>query len=428
MKKFIFAMTFMFSLSSFAINYDEAENAALENSHDLRILKLQSQAASYGETKAMAGFLPTLELSARHLLTEQFEVLEVPFGGAVFAMPAIQPYTAAGVNARWNLFNGFQSTNALRAARSESAAARSSYDRALDEKRVQIRSLYSRALASQILVQVATQNIESLQSHLNDVGARIRSGISTRYDSLRAEVQLEEARTDKLSAENAVVSSRARLFEAMGIADDGKPLEGELTKDFTKVKLADIQARLQERNDRAALIAQRERADSLSKAAMGRALPAVSLYGNYEWYNNVNHSITEDDQRFRTAYGLGISLTWNLFEGGADYADHQRAILARQIADENVAKFDQSSQVQATEVQNKFNFDLINYNAKLSNVRKAEEAVRLAKGGLRAGTRTNTELLDAVVEMNRARAAAVKSQVEAIEDMGQLELTLGIRL
>jgi outer membrane protein TolC len=428
MKHLISFLVFFTSLSSFAMTYQEAVQTAMDNSHDLRILKLQSQSAAQSETKALSGFMPTLEMEGRHLFNERFEELEVPFNGETFVMPAIQPYTSLGFTAKWNLFNGFRDSYELQAARSEKAAAENSLNRALEEKRVQVRSLYSRALAAQILVQVAEQNIESLQSHLGDVSARIRSGVATRYDSLRTEVQLEEARTDKVAAENTVTSARARLFEALGVNDDGKPLAGELSTDFQKVNAKKIESRLQERNDRLALIAQRDRAESLSKASRSLWMPSVSLFGNYEWYNNINHSISEDDNRFKSAYGVGVMFAWNLFDGGKDLADHKKAVLTQQIAEENLAKFEQSSSVQAQDIQNKFNFDIINFNAKMSNVRKAEEAVRLAKGGMRAGTRTNTEILDAVVEMNRARAAAVRSQVEAIEDMGQLELALGVKL
>jgi outer membrane protein TolC len=77
------------------------------------------------------------------------------------------------------------------------------------------------------------------------------------------------------------------------------------------------------------------------------------------------------------------------------------------------------------EAKRRFNYDVINFKAKLSSIRKAEEAVRLARGGLKAGIRTNTEVLDAVVDLNRARAAALKSQIDAIEALGLLELSVG---
>ena len=121
-------------------------------------------------------------------------------------------------------------------------------------------------------------------------------------------------------------------------------------------------------------------------------------------------------------------MSWNLFDGGASLASQRQAALANKIADERVARFDQNMPVAVEEAKRRFSYDVINYNAKLSSIRKAEEAVRLAKGGVKAGTRTNTEVLDAVMDLNRAKASAVKSQIDAVEALGQLELSLGYAL
>jgi outer membrane protein TolC len=407
------------------LTYEEAVKSASENSHELKITRLEVASASFSETKAFAGFLPKLELEGRHLFSERFQELEVPFGGNTFSMPAIQPYSLLGVTASVNIFNGLRTTYDLQAARLEKDAAEFRLKRSQELKAAEIRTLFYRALGSQVLVQVADQNTASLERHLKDVNVRFRSGVSTRYDSLRIEVQLEDARTEKVAAENGVVIARAKLFEALGLPDDGTPLEGKLPDDFTKVDLNKALLTPESRMDRAALMANRERLESLAKGSRAHWMPSVALFGSYEWYNNINHSITESDERFKSDYALGVKFNWNLYDGGADVASQQQASLAHQMAEENVSKFDQNMQVALEEAKRRFSYDVISYNAKLSSIRKAEEAVRLAQGGLRAGTRTSAEILDAVMDLNRARAAAIKSQVDAIEALGQLEVSLG---
>lgn len=58
----------------------------------------------------------------------------------------------------------------------------------------------------------------------------------------------------------------------------------------------------------------------------------------------------------------------------------------------------------------------------------AEEAVRLAQGAVRVGTRTNTDVLDAMVELNRAKASLVKAQIDSIDSLGSVELAVGLLL
>lgn len=411
-----------------AITLDEAMKSADENSHEIKQLKLAAESTRWGEEKAFAGFLPRLDVEGRHLFSENFEILELEFQGTNVAMPAIQPYTSLGLTASIELFSGFQTLGELRAARAERAAAEHRLKRAQDRLHANLRTLFYRALGSQILVVVAQQNIETLDAHLRDVNLRVRSGVSTRYDALRTEVQLEDARTEKVAVENMVAVARAQFFEAIGLEDDGHPLVGKLPEDFSrydvkKIKSADVQ-----REDRVAQHLTLESQERLSTAAKAHWYPHVSLFANQEWYNNTSHAVWDADERFKNAYAVGVQLKWNIFDGGAQYASQRQAEISRQIAFEKLAQIDQATPVEIEEAKRKLSYNVINYKAKLSSIRKAEEAVRLARGGLKAGTRTNTEVLDAAVDLNRAKAASVKSQVEAIEALGQLELAVGHEL
>lgn len=426
MKKWIPSLILIFvSSASLALTFDEASKVASQNSREIKILRLQTESAKWGERKALSRYLPKVEIHGRHLTDERFEELEVPFNGDVFVMPAIQPYSLLGVTATLNIFDGFHTTHEFAAARASQRAAQYRLKRAEDQNRAQIRTLFYTALGSQILVDVANQSLLALQNHLNDINVRVRSGVSTRYDSLRVEVQLEEAKTEKVAAENAVVLARARLFESLGVPDDGKPLTGQMPEDFAKIDVNNMQLADGPRLDRAALIAERDSLRSHSKAAKSHWYPSVSLFGNYEWYNNINHSITESDERFKSAYAVGLNFTWDIYDGGADWASQKQALLESQMAELKLAQLEQNIPAHLDEAKRHFSYNVLNYKAKVISSKKAEEAVRLAKGGLRAGTRTNTEVLDTVVDWNRSRAAVVKSQLEAIQALGDLELAAG---
>jgi outer membrane protein TolC len=413
------------ALPAAAVTLDEAKSAAIVNSSEVKQLKYGAESAQLNETKAFAGFLPRVEISGRHLFQEQFEELDLGFMGIPGAMPAIQPYTNYGITATYEIFSGFQGINQLSAAKAGSRVAENSVRRAEDKVSTHIRTLFYKALASQILVDVADQNIRTLEGHSHDVDARIRSGVSTRYDLLRVEVQLEDARTEKVGAESNVIVARARLFQAMGVADDGKPLVGELPTDFNRYKTETLSLKDITRVDREAATLQVEEAHLSTRAAMSHWLPRVSLFGTQEWYNNYNHAVFDEDAHFKPASSLGVQMKWTLFDGGADLATQRQAALTEKIAAEKVRQFDEALPADLEEAKKRFAYDIINYKAKLSSVRKAEEAVRLARGGVRAGTRTNTETLDAVVDLNRAKAASVKAQIDAVEALGQLELIVG---
>lgn len=416
-----FILGLVTSISAHALSLSDAINKSQDNSLDIKQLKLESEATSWQKNKAWAEFLPKVSLDARHISDERFE--SVPFGGQDVVIPA--DYTSLGVSAEWNIFAGFKDVYEVSAANSETRAMSEKLKYAEQQNQVLIRTLYAKALGSQVLVEVADQNIAALEKHLADVSSRVRSGVSTRYDSLRVEVQLEDAKTEKATATSSVAVARAKLFEAIGIADDQLALSESLPENFLKVDLTQATVNTSSHADRESLLAETQAAQAHARSSQSHWYPKVSLFANYDWYNNYNHSITQDDEYFKSAYMIGFNLKWNLFDGGASYATQQQSALKSQISDLKLSKYDQNTSVSLEEAKSRFNSDVLNYKAKLSSVKKAEEAVRLAKGGVSAGILKNTDVLDAVVDLNRAKAAAIKSQVDAIEALGQLELILG---
>lgn len=427
--KFLFAFavsaTALTTLPAGALTLDEAVGTVSTNSHDLKEMRLQLEASRLAEVRAFAANLPRLEFSANHLFTEKFQELELAFGGSNVVIPAIQPYTTIGVGASLEVFGGFRSTNSVRAARLGFEANQHRLQRVEQQTHAEIRTLFYQALGSQVLVDVADQNIQTLENHMKDVNSRVRGGLSTRFDTLRVEVQLEDARTEKLSAQNRVITARARLFQALGVADDGKALIGQLPEDFSHYDVTKLTAKESVREDRAAQLKEIERSSALMKVANSHWYPNVRLFAAQDWYNNYNHAIFESEERFKSAYSVGLQLKWNLYDGGASVADEQLAVLERQIANERLGRLDESVPVDIEDSKNRLAYDVATYKAKLSSVHKAEEAVRLAKGALRAGALTNTEVLDVVLDLNRAKAAAVKSQIDAVDAIGKLEMALG---
>jgi outer membrane protein TolC len=421
----VFSFAMACSLSGQALTLEEAVQTNYNSSHELKQLRLESESRKWGETKAFAGYLPKLELSASHLFDERFEELELEFNGASLVMPAIQPYTSLGLSASVEIFSGFQTVNETAAAQAASLAAAHRLTRAEQKATATVRTLFFKALGSQALVDVAQQNIATLESHMKDVQARVRGGLSTRFDTLRFEVQLEEARSEKLASENNVVIQRAKLFQTIGTSDDGKPLVGKLPEDFSRIDLSKLDQKESVREDREALVLTAQEYASSAKAAQAHWYPRISVFGSQEWYNNYNESITGSDERFKSAYSVGMLLRWNLYDGGSSFANQRQLALSHQAAIEQLAKIDDSVPVEIEEAKRRLSYNIINYTAKMSSVRKSEEAVRLARGALSAGAITNTEVLDVVLDLNRAKAATVKSQIDAVEALGDLELALG---
>ncbi len=122
---------------------------------------------------------------------------------------------------------------------------------------------------------------------------------------------------------------------------------------------------------------------------------------------------------------MGVNLTWNLFDGFASSAKDHQSIEQKHQAETQLRTLKLKSKQDFEFWKRKLNYYIINYEARLNDIQKSLESVRLAKEGVKVGSRTNTDLLDAEAEVYKAQAGAVNAQMGFIESYYNLELTLG---
>jgi outer membrane protein len=410
-----------------------AQKEALEHSPAYQKALAQDRAASWGQVEALSeGFLPHVTVKGQHFFDVNYSTLNVEFGTpSPVVFPGIYPKTTLSLDADFDLFDGFRNVHRLDAANNDRRAARILSGFSLLSLEEQVRIKFYQALAARMLSDMADQNVKTLEDHRRIVEDQLENGQATKYDVLRVEVQLSEARSDKLQADDNVALARESLAQAMGTAGDDRPLRGTLPELDVEAILKEVsgmdigqspELRVKEFQARAA--------QDQSAASHGFWFPKVSLIGEYQWYNSPDYLLTgvTDSNDFRTDYFIGATATWDILDGGLSLA---KANQASEQAQEAQADY------RAAELQAPYDFDLWKrklvssmslYRAKQTDVEKAKESARLATVGFEAGTRTTTDVLDAELEEYRASAGLVQSQVDALEALMNLELVTGKRL
>jgi outer membrane protein TolC len=374
-----------------------------------------------------AGFLPKLELDAHHYFSEKYTNTAINFGQETLSFPGFYPTDVAALELSIPVFDGLSSYRSLQAAKLLEAAANAELSQTEFQLRQDIRLAFYKSLAAQQLQAVAEQNVKTLDDHLKQVDAQKSGGVATRYDVLRVQVQLSEAKADLMDAQDNYTTARKRLIQLMGMEDDNRILVGELPVPEAKVikDLAFTQVPA-ERADIAALNLRAEAANRTRQASEAWMVPSISLGGEYMWYQSQYFNNTvEDTGKYPNAYNIGVFLKWNLFDGGVAYARQKEASF-KAVEAEKVAR---SSKLQ---VPYDFEFwkrrylsNTDHYISKKFDITRSEESVRLAKEEERAGTRTSTETLDAELDLFRAKAGVVNALVNAAEAKIRLELALG---
>ncbi|MEO5666449.1 MAG: TolC family protein, partial [Bdellovibrionota bacterium] len=406
---------------------DDAVKEALGGSPKVERAASKAEEAAWGKTEALSGFLPSITLDANHIFEKKYMLLDINLGGNPASIAQVVPTTLFTLSAQIPLFDGLRNVNRFRAARAMENAARDESDWMRFQTEQEVGVLFYRALGSQALRDVAQQNAQTLEDHLKDVKAFQKAGIATNYEVLRVEVQASEARSELLNSTDNVEIARARLSEAIGRASDDRVLEGALPEPkedwISKLDLNDNSGR----KDLAAVESAAESA-RLQDTVAGRFwVPRIGAFGQYQYYNNRTDSFADWDV-YRNAYLVGINLSWNLFDGMGSIARAKQAAERRVQGEKTLELATLHSKQELDLWRRKFLYQCAVFRSRQSDVSKTDESVRLAKSGRKAGTRTNTDLLDAEAEAFRSKAGLVNAQIGALEALSNLQLALGRKI
>ena len=383
--------------------------------------------ASWKKTETYQSFLPSLTGAVNYVTNKRYMLVDVKLGNTPVAIEQIIPTTLYSLTASVPLFDGFTGTYRYWAGqKNEQAAQHDLQWNQFQTARLTTLQFY-KSLAAQQLKEVSEQNLKTLHDHLKDVQALKKAGVSTNYDVLRVEVQESEAQSEVQNTVDNYELSKFKLGEMLGKDKETRDLSGQLpvinSQMAEKIKNLEI-------GQRKDLLALKDKVDSLyylDTAASRYWVPRISAYGQYQYYNNKNDSFN-DDSAFREAYQVGLNLTWNFFEGFSSLAkSHQVSSQALQLDKTlQIARLKASQDFEFW--KRKFNYFRNVYTSKIADIGKSSEAIRLAREGRRAGTRTNSELLDAELDLFRSRAGLVNAQMGAIEALINLELASGQQL
>ncbi len=411
-----------------ALSMNQAVSEAIGNSPVVQKAQAEYQETSWKKTEAFSTFLPSLILTANYFTNTQYELVNpsIPGFGNI-AIPGIYPTTQAALNFTYPLFDGFQGIKKYSAAGLQENAAGDSLEWTKFQLESEVRIKFSKAVAAIKLEAAAEQNVKTVQDHVNQVTNLKRSGVATNYDLLRAEVQLNEAKTEFLQASDNVILSRKLLALALGSENDNRPLEGDLTLPRAD-KIKDLALPTQSSRKDIRAMEERTRASGkMADAAGDFWIPRLSFAAQGIQYNDLTTSAT-DWNNYRTAYSMGFFMTWNLFDGMVSIAKSQEA---------SYQKIQAEKSLRQAQLQVPYDFDFWKrrylyssslYDARKSDLEKSEESVRLARLSFRAGARTITEVLDAQLELFRSRSGVINAQVDSFEALTNIEMALGRRL
>lgn len=406
------------------LSLEQAILAAKEANPRLKTARSAANEASWRRLEAISGNLPHFSLDGMRLLDVRY--LAMPFGPQTVEVPN-PPRTSLTLNASWTIFDGLRTFHTYEAASLSEQAAQLDLERIILQIENETRLKYFQALGAQLLAEVAEQNIKTLQDHYKRTQELLTHGQATKFDLLRVKVQLSEAFPEKSSADDNAIIARRNLAQVMGLSDDPTPLVSKLAEPQRGAIPTEIRFEPQARADVQAIIDRAESSAKLHAAVLSTWLPSLTFAYQYQFYN-----VTSTDSVFSLPYSNAhmfmLNFTWNLFDGGASFSRQKQSFYRQQQAEAQAHALTIAAPNEFETFRRRYNTQVDLFHARKESIDTAEESLRLAKIGYEAGTRTSSDVLDAELDLFRARAGAVRAQVEAAESLFNFELALGRKL
>ena len=316
-----------------------------------------------------------------------------------------------GATVTQNLFNGFVTANRTRQAESQVSAARENLRLTEQNILLSAATAYMNLLRDTAILDLQRSNVEVLQEQLRQVRDRFNVGEVTRTDVAQSESRLAQGRSQLLTAESNLNTSRSSYRQIIGV-EPGKLAPGQPVDRFSPVVLG---AAIQEGRARHPLVTNAmfniDAALFQVKIAEGALYPTLNLVGRAQKTINSTANLNTLDQ---TAASIVGELQVPLYQGGSEYAQIRQA--KETLGQRRVDLDNQRDIVQQTVVQSWG--QLLAAKAQIQSTQAQVDASEIALNGVReearVGQRTTLDVLNAQQELVNARVAVVTAQRDRV--------------
>jgi outer membrane protein TolC len=329
---------------------------------------------------------------------------------------------SAGLSASLELFDGFRRPAQNRAA----SAGTESAEAALIEQQFQVilqtKQAFFNALSAAELVRVSETRIERAAQQLKIAKDKLAAGSATRSDTLRAMVELGNARLQLLNAQAQLATAEANLGRLVGV--DG-PVRPVADSSVFRLEALDTAALREEarRNSPAVRLAEAQARAAAAQVAVSRAQYFPSITASYS-QSFAGNSL----DALNNTWSARLSLSWPLFNGFSRELTLSRSLAAREAAE-----------VQAADARRQVDAQLTQYLASLNAAQQqlviaeasraaAEEDLRVQQERYRLGAATILDVLTSQVNLDQAEVDLVQARLNLLLAKAQLEALIGREL
>jgi outer membrane protein TolC len=403
------------------ITLDEAVGRALARSPALAQADAQVENAATGRRTAYGAFLPSLSASSGASLrsTERFDP-----GTDRIVSGSSDSYNA-GVSAGYDLFTGGRRFAELDRSGADLRAAEARRDDQRFQVTLQTKQLFFAALRQGELLEVAGSRLRQAEESLDMTRRQARVGLATTSDTLRARLEMVNARQAVLTAETQTRAARFALARQVG---EEQPVAPTPPADLepTPLPLSYEQVlETAELNSPAVIAA--EAATGAAGAAFSSArtayLPTLRLSSGYSWANEA-----ASFGGGNTSWSLSLSGSLPIFNGFQREATIARAEQSRNVAQRQEDDARLAARAEADGALRTLATAGTAIEIAAEAVAVAEEDLRVVRERYRVGVATVLDVVTSQIALDQSRVNLVGARYDYVMARAELEAILGREL
>lgn len=417
----------LFAQSPRKLSLDDALRIGQENNRALKISAAKVVAAEAKANEASTSLLPSVTLHAGYQRLSDVDPFQVtvPFAPQPITIaPVVLNSYSARVSLQQPLFTGFKLSSNANAADLMAAAS------AFDSRNDQADLTLNITVAYWTLYQVGKTrefvqgNFSRLEAIETDTRNLLRTGLATRNDLLKVQLQLNNARLMTVDAANDHELATMNLNNLIGlplgteilitsmpeipVEPEGKP-EGP---GFTSPTLTHYtELALGSRPDVLAMQSRMEASRNMVRAAQAHWWPQLYLTGGYTYARpNLRYQPTRDE--FKGTWDVGVQLQFNVWSWGA--TAHQTEQAEAALRQTELALEQMKENVTLDVQRQKLALSRSSEKVKIAHlsVEQARENQRIMNDKYKQGLATSSDVLDANVSLLQAETSYSAAYVE----------------
>ena len=415
------------------LSLSDALNIALENNSTIIKAKHDLEATHGLVVQTRAIIIPKLQAKGSYQIVDESYIDKIIFPSTVpISISYADQYWATSIQIVQSIYEGGRMLSSLRTSKLLKEQAYLNYETVIADTLLAVRVAYSDALlaAQQITVQEAS--VKLLQRELEDATRRYEAGTVPRFNVLRAEVELANAKPRLIKAKNSFRIAKNNLSNLLGyniphevLEDVPLNLTDKLEVEPLNIDLpSSIAMALENRTELASLRkAEKLARESVTVARSGYLPSAQTFFG----FGSKNSAFDNDLSKDLSGWFAGVQITWNIFDGFLTKGKTQEAQARLKKTQEEITDTSRKIELEVRTAYSNF----IEAKEVLESTKKveeqAEEALRLAIARNEAGTGTQLDVLNAQTSLTEARTIYITAMHDYTVAKARLERAIGYK-